>query len=63
VEAKYLYNFRYFNNLSHEDLKLMARLFDVSYTHPYLNRRQLAKRMAEVFYQNGVNLKPLEVME
>jgi hypothetical protein len=57
VEAKYIYNFRKFNNHSHDQLKFLAKEWGVKYTHPYLNKRELAKKLAIITYNCGVNYK------
>ena len=62
MEAKYIYNFRYFNKYSFEQLKILARYRGVTYTHPYLNKRKLAKKLAIACYEAGIDFKS-EFME
>jgi hypothetical protein len=62
MEGKYLYNYRYFNRFSCQQLKEIAKVVGVTYTHPYLDRRRLIKKLAMVYYNQGINYKS-EFME
>ena len=62
MEAKYIYNFRKFNSYSREQLTVIAKGFGITYTHPYLNKRKLAKKLAIYFYEKGTDFKS-EFME
>ena len=62
MESKYLYNFRKFNNLSYEKLKIIADSLGVTHKCPYLDKRKLAKKLAKVFFDQGINYKS-EFME
>jgi hypothetical protein len=62
MEAKYIYNFRKFNSYSFEKLKFLAKSSGITYTHPRLSKRELAKKLAVISYHLGVNYKS-EFME
>ena len=62
MESKYLYNFRKFNSLSIEKLKIVADSVGVKYKFPYLSKRNLAKKLAKVFFDQGIDYKS-EFME
>jgi hypothetical protein len=62
MEAKYIYNFRKFYSYTFEQLKILARYRHVTYTHPYLSKRKLAKKLAIECYEAGIDFKS-EFME
>jgi hypothetical protein len=58
VESKYLFNFRKFNSYSFEQLKFLAKTHGITYNHPTLSKRELAKKLAVISYHCGGNHKP-----
>jgi hypothetical protein len=58
VESKYLFNFRKFNSYSFEQLKFLAKSNGITYNHPTLSKRELAKKLAVISYHCGGNHRP-----